>query len=114
MAKLYGDEDFDRPVVERLRGLGHDVITAQEAGQAGRKVADDAVLAFATGQGRAVLTFNRRHFITLHRRTQAHAGIVACRRDPDVDALAVRIHQAITTSPTLIGVLLRVNRPPTP
>lgn len=29
---LYADEDFPHPVVEELRRLGHDVLTAQEDG----------------------------------------------------------------------------------
>jgi hypothetical protein len=33
-------------------------------------VPDPAVLAFAIGLGRAVLTENRKHFIKLHSRTQ--------------------------------------------
>jgi Domain of unknown function (DUF5615) len=35
MALLYGDENFDYPVVEHLRLLGHDVLTVQEAGKGG-------------------------------------------------------------------------------
>jgi hypothetical protein len=58
MAKLYSDEDFSYPVVNELRLLGHDVMTAQEAGQGNLGVADFAVLAFANAQDRAVLTFN--------------------------------------------------------
>lgn len=34
MALLYADENFSYPVVKHLRLLGHDVLTAQEAGQA--------------------------------------------------------------------------------
>lgn len=30
MARLYSDENFPLPVVELLRGLGHDVLTARE------------------------------------------------------------------------------------
>src|SRR5438445_11226533 len=67
MAKLYTDEDFDYPVVTQLRLLSHDVLTAQQAGQAQQRVPDPAVLAFAVAQGRALLTYNRRHFIRLHR-----------------------------------------------
>ena len=37
MARLYADEDFSYPVVERLREIGHDVLTAEESGQANRK-----------------------------------------------------------------------------
>jgi len=31
MARLYADEDFPFPVVEKLRQLGHDVLTTPEA-----------------------------------------------------------------------------------
>ncbi len=62
MAKLYGDEDFSYSVVKELRLLGHDVVTAQESGQANLGIADSAVLAFANALDRAVLTFNRRDF----------------------------------------------------
>jgi hypothetical protein len=48
MARLYADEDFSYPVVERLRQLGHDIVTAQEAGQGNQGVEDEAVLAFAS------------------------------------------------------------------
>jgi hypothetical protein len=54
MARLYADEDFYFPVVLELRQLGHDVLTVQEAGQSGGD--DPAVLAFATKDGRAVVT----------------------------------------------------------
>ena len=62
MAKHYADEDFSYPVTERLRQLGHDILTAHEAGQAGQGIQDTSVLAFATAAGRAVLMFDRRHF----------------------------------------------------
>jgi hypothetical protein len=35
MALLYADEDFHYGVVQRLRNLGHDVVTVQEAGRDG-------------------------------------------------------------------------------
>ena len=52
MAKLYADENFDYPAVEESRRLGHDVLTAQEAGQGNQRIADPAVLAFAASLGR--------------------------------------------------------------
>jgi predicted nuclease of predicted toxin-antitoxin system len=111
MAKLYGDEDFSYPVVRELRSLGHDVVTAHEAGQGNLGVADSTVLAFAITQDRAVLTFNRRHFINLHRHGAPHHGIIVCTRDDDVKGLALRIHQAVTSCPSLDSQLLRINRP---
>ena len=38
MAQLYADEDFSYPVIQRLRQLGHDILTAHEAGQADQAV----------------------------------------------------------------------------
>jgi hypothetical protein len=49
------------PIVEELRKLGHDVVTAQEAAKAGQKIPDADVLAFAISQNPSVLTRNRRH-----------------------------------------------------
>ena len=51
---LYADEDFSYPVVEALRQLGHDVMTAQDDGRTG--TADPQILARAHSLGRAVLT----------------------------------------------------------
>jgi hypothetical protein len=106
MAKLYSNENFPFPVVEELRRLGHDVMTVVS-----QKIPDDEVLAFATSQDRAVLTLNRKHFIRMHRSQPTHAGIVACTYDADSAGQAKRIDEAITTTGTLAGQLLRVNRP---
>jgi hypothetical protein len=114
MASLYADENFHFAAVEELRRLGHDVLTAQEAGQAGQKIPDPAVLAYVTRLGRAVLTHNRRHFIQLHKQTPVHGGIVVCTTDTDFLALAQRIHQALLTESPLDNKLVRVNKPATP
>lgn len=111
MARLYADEDFSYPVVEQLRAMGHQVLTAREAGQASQGRTDDSVLAFAVGQKRAVVTFNRRHFIGLHAQNASHCGIVVCTRDHDDVALARRIDAAISSPKDLNGQLLRINRP---
>lgn len=112
MARLYADEDFSARVVAELRRHGHNVLTAQEAGLGQRGTPDDAILASATAEGRAVLTFNRRHFIRLHRQGRVHAGLLVCTRDTDVVALAGRIHEAVESRSTLASQLIRINRPP--
>ena len=114
MARLYADENFDRAVVMELRRLGHDVLTAQEAGQANQGIADRDQFTFAIGQGRAVLTFNRRHFIRLHGQMQPHHGLLVCTDDLDKVALAERIHRALISDPVLDNQLLRINRPSPP
>jgi hypothetical protein len=114
MSLLYADENFPCGAVVELRALGHDVLTAFEAGQANQKIADARVLAYAIGLGRAILTTNRRHFIKLHKTTSRHSGIVVCTDDKDVSALAQRIHQAVTTAGALDDKLLRIRKPRIP
>lgn len=111
MAQLYVDEDFPHPVVEHLRLLGHDVLTALEDGRAGQGVSDIDVLDRATALGRAVLTHNRADFRKLHLTNPTHAGIVSATRDADSAALAARIDAAIAPLSTLAGQLIRVVRP---
>ena len=53
----------------------------RETGHAGRAVSDRQVLEFATTNGRAVVTLNRRHFVRLHLEHPTHAGIVVCTYD---------------------------------
>ena len=43
MARLYANENFPLPVVERLRHLGHDVLTTTETGRHDQALADEAV-----------------------------------------------------------------------
>ncbi|MCU0784866.1 MAG: DUF5615 family PIN-like protein [Verrucomicrobia bacterium] len=110
MARFYSNENFPLPAVEKLRTLGHDVLTTQEAGKASQAVPDDEVLRFAMDDNRAVLTLNRRHFLRLHRQSAAHAGIIVCKFDPDFAGQAERIHMAVGGLESLKGQLIRVNR----
>jgi hypothetical protein len=111
MARLYANENFPLPVVTELRRLGHDVLTVAETGKAEQRWPDDAVLAFAHGEGRTLLTLNRKHFIRLHAQGALHAGIVACTVDPDFVGQAQRIHAVLGANNDLTGQLLRINRP---
>jgi hypothetical protein len=106
---LYADEDFSYPVVEELRRQGHDVLTAQEDGRTAAP--DPDILARAHTLGRAVLTYNRRHFERLHKQGDAHSGILSAPHERDFPALAARIHSALTGL-VLGRWCIRVNRPP--
>lgn len=112
MARLYSNENLPFPVVCELRRLGHDVLTTQEAGQAGQAMPDEQVLALASSEGRVLITLNRRHFVRLHLEQAGHAGILVCTFDPDFQALARRIDQALRGQTELNGRLIRINRPP--
>ncbi len=110
IARLYANENFPRPVVDALRECGHDVRTTRDAEQDNRRMPDEAVLAFAVEQNRAVLTLNRKHFIRLHAQRPRHRGIIVCTFDPDFAAQAGRIHAALQALETLDGQLLRIQR----
>jgi hypothetical protein len=114
MDTFYADENFPRAVVVELRRLGHDVLTALEAGQANRRIPDPDVLAFAITAGRAVLTLNRRHFARLHQLVSPHCGIVVCTADSDSVALAQRIHQAAVAESPLANKPVRIVKPSVP
>ena len=111
MARLLGDEDFPRTVVEELRRLGHDVLTMREIGRAGLGTPDEVVLELARRDHRAVLTYNHWDFVRLHRADSHHAGIVGCTFDGDFVALAARIDAALTGEESLEGRLIRITRP---
>ncbi len=111
MARLYANENFPLPVVLQLRILGHDVLATLEAGKANQAAEDEEVLRFATSEGRAVLTLNRKHFVRLHQSGKPHSGIVASTYDPNFDGQASRIHEALQRAGDLNQRLVRVNRP---
>jgi predicted nuclease of predicted toxin-antitoxin system len=111
--KLYADEQFPHPAVQRLIAKGFDILTVQEAGKANQKIPDPEVLAFATSQERAVITQNRRDFIALHNQSQTHAGIVVCTKNLDWDSFAEEIERALAGKTSIAGELIRVNRPQT-
>lgn len=97
--------------MEKLRELGHDVVTIQERGRATEGVSDESVLALAIEEQRVILTLNRKDFIRLHTLHPEHFGMIVCTIDPDFSGQALRIHTAIGNTPDLRGQLIRVNRP---
>src|SRR3954469_10555314 len=73
--RFYADQHYPAPVTAGLRRRGIDVATAQDAGLCGANDPDQ--LAFATADGRVLLTFDS-DFVTLHQSGVSHAGIVWC------------------------------------
>jgi hypothetical protein len=72
---FYADEHFPGPASQALRRRGVDVLTTQEAARCG--LPDVAQLAFATAQGRVILTFDS-DYLVLHQSGTQHAGIAWC------------------------------------
>ena len=110
MASFYTNENFPIKVAQKLREMGHDVLTSHEAGKANQRIPDEEVLAFATGLGRILLTLNRRDFIDLHNKSAQHAGIVVCTQNSDLLQQAHQIDKAVTETENMKGILIRVNR----
>lgn len=108
---LYADENFPLRVIEELRRLGIDVLTAFDDGRANQSITDRGILARATELGRAIVTLNRRDFKRLHFHNPEHAGIIICTEDPDRIGQAARIAEAITEAGDLGTKLIRVYRP---
>jgi predicted nuclease of predicted toxin-antitoxin system len=96
--------------VQRLRVLGYNILTAQEAAQANRRIPDEQVLAFARQENRAVITQNRRDFVRLHKQNPDHAGIIVCSKNLDWDDFTSTIHQILRAQEDLMGKLVRINK----
>jgi predicted nuclease of predicted toxin-antitoxin system len=109
---LYADENFPLRVVEELRRLGIDVLTAFEDGRANQSITDQDILARATELGRAIVTLDRRDFKRLHTYAPDHSGIIICTEDPDRIYQAQTIAQSIADAVELHGKLIRVYRRP--
>ena len=101
----------DNKVIYFLMDVPHHVLTIQESGKSGQALSDEAVLEFASAEGRILLTFNRKHFVRLHRQDYDHSGIIACSFDTDFVGLAMRIHAAINEPITDRRPIIRINRP---
>jgi hypothetical protein len=110
MARFYSNENFAIDFVEILRSLGHDVLTSYEAGRANQGVPDEAVLAFATTENRAVITFNRDDFVKLHRAGIIHTGIVVCKDDRDYAGQARVLQEWLAKGEDLSDRCLRVKK----
>jgi predicted nuclease of predicted toxin-antitoxin system len=111
---LYADENFPLRVVEELRRLGHNVLTALEDGKANQAITDADLLARASELNRVLVTLNRQDFKRLHLQMPDHAGIIICTEDPDRVGQAQRISVSIAEAVDLAGKLIRVYRPATP
>lgn len=107
---LYADENFPLRVIEELRRLGQDVLTAFEDGRANQSISDLDILTRAIELGRAIVTLNRLDFKRLHARVPEHAGIIICTEDPDRMGQARRIVEAITQARDPRAKLIRVYR----
>jgi predicted nuclease of predicted toxin-antitoxin system len=87
--KLLLDEHVWEGLAEALTQRGYDVVHISNTGQRGMD--DEPLLALATTQGRAVLTYNARHFVPLVRlwyeAGRVHAGVLLSTQLPPGELL---------------------------
>jgi hypothetical protein len=91
--RLYFDEDVSSGIVENLRQRGFEVLSSRDADRL--HLDDDAQLAFASADRRALVSHNRHHFETLHSQYLAegrqHYGIILVKRRPSDLAVVIRL-----------------------
>jgi predicted nuclease of predicted toxin-antitoxin system len=74
--RYFFDQHYPKQVAEGLRRRGLDVLTAQDAGRCG--LPDPDQLAFATADGRILVTFDS-DYLALHQSGVQHGGIAWCK-----------------------------------
>ncbi len=94
--KLFTDEDVHPKLAPELRRRGYDATSTNEAGRHNLGLSDDAQLAYAAREGRAILVYNIRDYALIHDRWRAagqqHAGIIlATQRINDLGELLRRV-----------------------
>jgi predicted nuclease of predicted toxin-antitoxin system len=76
------DEDMSQRVAEGLRARGIDAVSVHEIGRGNRRISDQEQLAYASGEDRVFVTYNRGDFQALdaawRRQGRRHAGILWC------------------------------------
>jgi len=100
MARILADEQFPARIQDRLRRLGHDVVSVRmyDQSKSGDGKTDQQVLEIATVENRIVLTLNRKDFQELHEHSEVgcHKGIIAYTLTGETPKIqADRIHAAI-------------------
>jgi hypothetical protein len=87
--KLYTNAHIWAGLAPRLRELGYDALSTEEAGH--KPLSDDDQLAFAASQDRAILTFNIKDFVPLAEgwfyAGRSHWGIIVAQETPKGELL---------------------------
>lgn len=100
---LFTDEHIDARLAPALARRGLDVISCQQAQRANQRISDEDQLAYATSQGRAILTFNMVDFIALDAEWKQdgrrHAGIIVSAEIRSLTELVRRVEHHLSTIP---------------
>jgi hypothetical protein len=101
--RLFTDEHVFGTLARELRNRGYDVESCSEAGRADLGLSDADHLEYATGRGRAVLTFDHGDFVRLDVEWKlagrVHAGIIMPAQVEDIGELLRRVERHLNTHP---------------
>ena len=87
---IFADECVYKSTVDLLRSWGHDVLTTQEAGLAGKR--DEEILAYAVMHERVLITIDMDFSNIRHYPPKSHKGIIVAKIRPrNADA----VHKAL-------------------
>jgi predicted nuclease of predicted toxin-antitoxin system len=102
---IFTDEMVNPRLATALLRLGYDAESCQRAGRANQGISDEDQLAYASQQGRAILTFNVADFERLDRRWKArglvHHGIIVSAQITDLQELIRRVQLHLDTYSSL-------------
>ncbi|MGA2619925.1 MAG: DUF5615 family PIN-like protein [Thermoguttaceae bacterium] len=94
--RFFTDEDVYGAVATALQRAGIDAISTPQTGR--RRQPDESQLAWASAEGRVLVTFNVAHFARLHSnwagQGRHHAGIVVSNQRPIGDVVRRLLHLA--------------------
>lgn len=92
---IFTDEMVYSRLADELRRRGYDAVSCLEAGRSNQEINDAEQLAFATAEGRAILTANAVDFVVLDAEWKAaghaHAGIMVYANIRDIGTLLRRV-----------------------
>jgi predicted nuclease of predicted toxin-antitoxin system len=114
--RLFTDEMVSPDVAEQLERHSYDALSCQAARRLG--LGDEEQLAYATAEGRAIVSFNARDFIPLDAQWKAdgrpHAGIIITTAEMDTGRLVrwLARHLDTVAPPLQDNTLLWLNRAP--
>lgn len=99
---LFTDEMVYRDLASALRRLEYDAMSSHEADRVGQGISDEEQLAYATQQGRAILTRDVEDYTRLaaawRRRGREHAGIIVFSRTQGLSDLLHRTVEHLDTT----------------
>lgn len=110
MKFLFADEDVYKRLVDDLRNNGADVLTIKDEGLDNTGMEDGAVLELAKVYDRALITFNRKDFIRLHKSGIEHAGIIICKRNTPHQSIVKKIVALVSEEDEFYGRLFRITQ----